>query len=314
MAPASETGPAVPVAPNIHPVMFHGVTVQIPDAWKFHDTQCGIPVHDTWTVPGAEPACGLSQIPDVTSVQFGELSSVDTTATKGWKVTRITLPGSTPVAAVLSQAPDGTTPFSVWITVPSRSASVRITAHQRATVETLVRSVTITPEDGNGCSASADDVNALTAGRPAVRAGAAEALIPDGVRTISVCRYVAGYLEQSASVTGASATAFADVFDAAPTGWSVASTQTYSKDLCRNPKSVPGEMDDLTSADAEAYRIEAGYPTGPAVVVLVRLSICGNLGESNGTRSGQETAAIADQLVKVAGNAQGWPGSLEPAR
>ena len=47
--------------------------------------------------------------------------------------------------------------------------------------------------------------------------------------------------------------------------------------------------------------------------MLVRLGLCGDLGASNGTRTGQLTQALAERLVAAAGNSQGWPGDVRPA-
>lgn len=304
---------ATAAAPNLQPVTFHGVTVQVPAAWKFHDTECGTPTHDTWTVPLPEPACGLSPIPDVTSVQFNELGGTDLTQPKGWIISRITLPGPIPVPAVRAAAPAGKSPYSVWISVPSRSAAVLVTAHQQSTVDALVKSVTVVDQDVNGCPASAQDVNELTAGGPPRRPGADKEMMPAGVQAIRGCRYVAEYLEQSATISGTAATTFAAVLNAAPTGFSVAPTDTYTKDICRDPSAAAGEANNLTSSDAEAYRLEVDYPTGPPVVLVARLGWCGNLGESNGTRSGQRTSAVTTALVDLVGSGQGWPGSVSPA-
>ena len=116
--------------------------MQIPTTWKLHDVRCGTPIRDTWTVPTGELDCRLSPTPDVTSVRFNELRG-DLRQPKGWTVSHITLPGSSPVAAIRTEAPDGTAPYVVWISVPSLSASVTFTAHQQSTVETLVKSVTV---------------------------------------------------------------------------------------------------------------------------------------------------------------------------
>lgn len=305
---------AAAAAPDLQPVTFHGVTVQLPKTWKFHDTECGVPTHDTWTVPLAEPACGLSPIPDVTSVRFDELVSTDLTQPKGWNISRIILPGPTPVPAIRAAAPDGKSPYSVWISVPSRSASVLFTAHQQSTVDALVKSVTVVDQDVNRCPASALDVNTLTTGGQPKRIGADKMMVPVGVETIRGCRYVAGYLEHSTSVSGAAATTLATILNSAPTGFSVAPTDTYVKEICRNPKAAAGEVNNFTSSDAEAYRLEADYAASPSVIVVARLGWCGDLGESNGTRSGQRIPTVTKALVDFVGNGQGWPGSVSPAK
>jgi hypothetical protein len=59
--------------------------------------------------------------------------------------------------------------------------------------------------------------------------------------------------------------------------------------------------------------VTATYDTGPDVVVLARLGQCGDLGASNGTRTGQRTDALAAQLVSAAGESVGYPGAVGPA-
>ena len=157
-------------------------------------------------------------------------------------------------------------------------------------------------------------MNKLIAGAAPARPGADSALIPTGVTKIAICRYVAGYLEQSTSMSGAAAANVAHVLNSAPTGSLIASVGTYSKKICRDPKAGLGEANGLTYDDAEAYRLEADYATGSPVVVVARFGWCGDLGESNGTRYWKRTSGITSLLTELVGNSLGWPGSVSPAK
>lgn len=131
---------------------------------------------------------------------------------------------------------------------------------------------------------------------------------------MTICRYVGGLIEQSATLDGSDRAALVSLMNGLPAGVSRANPATYAPTLCRRPDTSPGSTDGGTAIDSEAYLIHAHYDTGPSVAVVVRLGFCGDLGASNGSRTGRRTQALAAQLTKLVGESVGIPSDASPSR
>ncbi len=115
-----------------------------------------------------------------------------------------------------------------------------------------------------------------------------------------------GGLERGAALTGPQATGLMTVLTHLPVGLSRTATDTYWPPLCATPAVGRDTIDGKDRSDVEAYRIEADYPTGNPVIVIVRLGLCGDLGASNGSRTGQRTDALTRALGDVVGSSAGF--------
>lgn len=188
-----------------------------------------------------------------------------------------------------------------------------ITSKHLDLARSLAATLTITDTDSSGCPTRATNTSVLPKGGKPSRAGAADALIPPTRNRITVCRYVATLLEQSSSLDARHRVAFIAALNGLPRGLSRANTDTCLPELCRRPSTDPGSSNGPTATDGEAYVITATYDMGPTVTVIARLNLCGDLGASNGTRTGQRTDDLVDQLIGAAGNSQGWSGSIHTA-
>jgi hypothetical protein len=304
--------PAAPLQapPGRRPVTFHGLAIDVPTTWGLNATRCGGPLRDTVILPGAVAACGVTRVPKVTSVEFVERQVPDLRSTlTDARSSTFVLDGQ-PATRLVGRR-DGLVVIAV--TVPSVSAQVVITSPKSALAQSLAATLTITAADANGCPTHAPNTSALPTRERASRSGAADSLIPGTPRQVTVCRYLATLIEQSTRLDARHRATFVATLNALPAGLSRADPKTYVPEICRQPATSAGSVDDLTAMDSEAYLVTATYETGPDVVVLVRLGQCGDLGASNGTRTGQRTDALAEQLVSAAGESVGYPGAVGPA-
>ena len=292
--------------PTTKQIVFHGLAVTVPSGWRLNATRCGIPVRDTVVLPGPVPACGLVRPPEVSSVQFSASDLGGLAGTLTGPVTRTgTLAGQD--ATWLTGTDRG---FHVAaVTVPALHAQVVVSSPDAATVQRIAASVTIVATDDNGCAARSDATDVLPTGHAPSRAGADSEIVPDGATTLTICRYVAGYLEQSVRLTHAQAKSLVAGVNGLPRGVSRANPKEFLPSLCRKVGATSYPAD---TSDTEGYLIEASYPSGPPVDIVVRLALCGDLGASNGTVTGQLTPAFAAQVSGLAGNSTGWPSDVLP--
>jgi hypothetical protein len=189
--------------------------------------------------------------------------------------------------------------------VPTLRASVLIVPALGQTGADLAGSLQVIAVDSHGCRAMVSDVGELPRNKPPARPGAAETLVPGRPDVLRVCRYFAGRLEQGAALTGSQATELTTVLAHLPAGLSRANPHNYSRSLCETPVKGPNAIDGKDSGDVEAYRVEADYPSGNPVIVVVRFGLCGDLGASNGSLTGQRTDKLMRSLTEVAGGGGG---------
>ena len=304
--------PAAPIKapPGTRQVTFHGLAIDVPTTWGLKATRCGQPLRDTVILPGAVAACGVTRVPKVTSVEFVERQVPDLRSTLTDAQSSTFVLDGQPATRLVGRR-DGMVVIAV--TVPSASAQVVITSPRRALAQSLAATLAITDADSNGCPAHAPNTSALPTGERVSRSGAADALIPGTPRHVTVCRYLATLIEQSTRLDAPHRATFVAALNALPAGLSRADPRTYVPEICRQPPTSAGSVAELTAMDSEAYLVTATYDTGPDVVVVARLGQCGDLGASNGTRTGQRTDVLAEQLTSAAGESVGYPGEVRPA-
>ena len=194
--------------------------------------------------------------------------------------------------------------------VPELQASVLIQPAQGQSVPELADSLRVTAVDTHGCRSRTIDVTDLPRTATSDRPGMAQALIPAQPVSASVCRYDAGWLEAGATLSGTALRAFAAKLNALPVGLSRAIDPGFVR--CRAQGSL-GSVSGEEYGDSEAYRIEIRYSAGSPVILVARLARCGDLGISNGARTGQRTQAMAVALAGIVGNATGWAVAVKPA-
>jgi hypothetical protein len=308
---AVATPPRTVAPPGYRQVDFHGLAIDVPSNWPLNARRCGQPVRDTVMLPGPVPACAGPRPASVTSVEFVEdqLAGLRGTLT-GVKASTFSLDGERAIR--LTGRRDRT--FVVSVTVPAASAQVVITSPRRTLARSLAAALTITEVDSNGCPAHAANTSVVPTGTRPSRPGAADALLPATPSQITVCRYLATLIEQSTSLDAAQRASFVAALNDLPQGLSRTDTDTYLPELCRTPPTSAGSFSELDASDSEAYLVIAKYDTGPNVTVIARLNLCGDLGASNGTRTGQRIDSLVDQLISAAGNSQGWSGAIHPGR
>lgn len=310
---------AVPTA-HRQAITYHGLTVDVPTAWKINDYACG-PKSDTVLLPGPRDACGPPP-QTVTTVEFvgwpsdgllpaqltssaGRLDGTPATLTSGWRAN-----------SGFSDQP-GPRLWVRAITVPAVRAMVVVTSPDRATADQIADTARLVDVDSAGCDVVAADTLALPpANSGPVPAGAASAVIPGQPSVMSICRYDNGLLEHGftlpAADAGGSNAATIEELQAmlarAPVGTYRIPPDTYSGDICRDPALPVGEVGQEWD-DGEGYRLAARYLDGTSLTAIARINLCGDLGVSNGWHTVQPTAELAAWLARLDGSG-GYVGPL----
>jgi hypothetical protein len=289
-------------------VVFHGLAVDVPTAWVHGEIACGTPVTNAVILPVIVASCLHPRPAGVTSVEFRAAGGYQQPITDG-RTTSRSVDGyrATETAGTM-----GESLHAVRLVVPDLDASMTILSPSQAEADRLLATVQVVSVDSSGCPAQSDAVATLPTGQPPSRPGAAELLVPGQPTRIAVCRYMGGLVEQSAVLSDAAARVLVSVLDALPPGVSVADPTTYLPSLCATAGAKSRTGGD--EMDREAYLVRADYPSGPSVTVVIRLGLCGDLGASNGTRTGQRADTLLQAMFDAAGNASGAPGKVEPKR
>ena len=292
--------------PGFQVVTFRGLSITVPSSWLVKEPEICKLSRETVLLPGIRPTCG---VPDTPSVAFVEFLAGDTPLglTGKLKTTKTRISG---IAATRTDGIWAARPAFAY-TVPELRASVRIVPALGQTGADLAGSLQVNAFDIHGCPAAVSDVAELPRDKPPARDGAADTLVPGRPDVLRVCRYFAGRLDQGAALTGSQATTLISVLNGLPAGLSRADPSTFWPPLCETPAEGPNTVDGRSTSDAEAYRIQADYPSGDPVIVVVRLGLCGDLGASNGSRTGQSTKALVEALFTVAGTSTGASRVIE---
>ena len=302
--PAASSGlnaslaPAPTPPPGMQSITFHGLTIQVPAAWPLNATQCGTPVTDTVVIgDGATTACLLWPTPRVTSALFSSFHG--SFSISGAPRTPITV-GST-AAVRLDRSANGLA--STEIVVPSMKVDLLLRSPNRATIEALIHTLNLTSTDTHGCPSQSPRVDLAP-----TTTSAGGALIPSNPLSVTVCRYLAEFLEEGHPVARTALSRFISVINALPAGLSVANAKNYSPTLCH------GASAQVDYADEEEYVIRVQFSGGQTRELHARLALCGDLGISDGKRNRQRTQTLCTLLTTLAGNASGWPSVVKSAK
>jgi hypothetical protein len=298
--PVGPVTSTAPTRPGLQVVTFHGLSITVPSSWRVNEPEVCKLSREVVLLPGPRLTCLFPDTPSVAFVEFAD----------GTTPLRLTGPLKTTETRISGLAATRTDGFwarrpAFAYTVPALRASVLIVPALGQTGADLAASLQVDEVDSHGCSAEASDVAELPRNKPPARPGAAETLVPGRPDVLRVCRYFAGRLEQGVALTGSQATELLTVLASLPAGLSRARQANYSAALCATPVPFPDTIDGKDRSDVEAYRIEADYPSGNPVIVVVRLGLCGDLGASNGSRTGQRTDALWKALFHIGGYSGG---------
>ncbi|HST48741.1 hypothetical protein [Jatrophihabitans sp.] len=309
--PPAPHGPAgngistAPVGPDLQVVTFHGLSITVPASWPVTGYGCSL-TSSVVELPVGAPLCLRPAHPGFTIVQFSSVS-------EPMSPDKVTSTRSTTISGLAATRLEGSAylgrPAFAYV-VPELHASVLVMPASGQTGQDLADSLRVDTADAHGCTSTVTDVAGMPGSATSSRAGMAEALIPGEPVSASVCRYSVGLLEQGRELSGPALRSFTDTVNALPPGLSRATQLGLIK--CREPDSV-GSFDRELRPDSEAYRIEVRYSDGPPVVLIARLGQCGDLGISNGARTGQRTDDLMMLLIHTAGSGGGIPGAVRPA-
>lgn len=282
-----------PAPAGTRAVTFHGLTIFVPKSWATNAVKCGAPLRDTvFYGDSSQPACG-----SIGGSQFSEadlLTWQPGIGDRSLHQRSLTIDGHR--ATVGSGAADGA--YTTELIVPDLRARVRIGSPSPTVGARLVRTAQITRTDANGCPSV---MGYLDLTSPPTT-GPAGVLVAGRPTDVVICTYGRTYLERGVRLSPADATRLVGVLDALPAGLSVASPKYYLPSLCAKPS---------TAHDFD-YVIRIGYRHGAVSLVYARLSLCGALGFTNGTRTGQRTTPATELLVTLSGIDTPWQGGVQP--
>jgi hypothetical protein len=286
--------------PGTRPVTFHGLTIYVPASWATNAVTCGAPTKDTVVLAdGPQPACGTVGGASFSTATFTTWRSGSTDP--GLTRRSITIDGH---RATLGTGVAGRMHVTE-VVVPDLRTKVVIGTRSAALGRGLVETAEVTQADANGCPSTMAYVD-LTA---PPTGGQAQVMVAGRPGAVVICRYLQTYLEQVTTLSAADGARLTDTLNALPTGLSEARRATYSASLCRGAKGSSGDAMDL-----QDYSIRFSYPHRPTALVYARLSLCGALGFSNGTRTGQRTTPATALLAALGGSDTGWQGDVHPPR
>lgn len=284
--------------PGTRPVTFHGLTVYVPRSWAIDAVKCGAPLTNTiFFGDGAQPACGSTGTSPYSMATFvtWHPGIVDRRLT--WRTRKI----DGHRATVGTSAGHGA--HTTELVVPDIKARLIVGSPSSAIGTRIVRTAQITQHDVNGCPSTMPYVD-LTA---PPTSGPADVMIAGRPRAEVICSYVQTFLERGIPLSQATANRLNAALNALPSGLSEANPTDYSPELCRGGRLA--RQGDLS--DAEDFSIRLSYAHRPLAIVYARLSLCGALGFSNGSRTGQRIDSITRLFAKLSGTTS-WQGGVRP--
>lgn len=285
-------------------ITFHGLSITVPASWQVNNgNYCQLTGSVIELPTSVEAACRRPPYLDLTIVDF--LGGTQPLPPESVRSSMNTTISGLPATRVEGSAPRP----AIGYIVPRLSVSVLIQPAAGQTGEDLAASLAVHAVDSHGCPARITDGDTFpppaTAGRP----GAAETLIPGQPTSMSACRYVLGWLNQGATVSGAALRAFVSAVNGLPPGLSQAA------DLGLVTCTGTPDRDHLPPlSDPDVYRFQLRYPSGPLVLLSARAGVCGKSGVANGRRTGQLTEALSQLLIHTAGYQAVAPFPVVPAR
>lgn len=295
--------------PGFQVVTFHGLSITVPDSWAVTPdyNTCNVTTNVVELMVGISLTCYQPADPNLTRVEF--LASTELRALSDVRSTSRTTISGLEATRTEGYSSEGRAGFGY--VVPELHASVLIWPARGQSGQELADSLRVDAVDKHGCRSSVTDVAEFPSSATSDRAGMAQALIPGRPESASVCRYRVGLLEMGNELSGPALQAFAATLNDLPRGLSRAVEPPMGK--CREPGSLGSFDDKELDADLDVYRIEVRYPDGPPVVLIAKLGQCGDLGISNGARTGQRTNELMVSLLRLARAGAGVPARVEPA-
>jgi len=322
--PAPSTSPtqAARIPDGYQAVTYRGLTVDVPATWPINAAACGTPLRDTVLMVGGGGAaqCALVRPAGVSWVQFvaaGQLTGPGLINTDE-QATTVMIDGLRAVRTTGEAAyPGARDPILhvIAISVPELIASIMIMSPSALLADSIAATVTANAQDpdDNGCLLASTAASALPTGQPQSRPGAADQLIPGAPTDIAVCRYYRSLIAQSVRLDPSQRATFIATLNALPEGLSRTPTANYMPGGCRPANAEPGSFTLTDGPDSDAYLVHVRYVSGPDVTVVARLGLCGDLGASNGSRTGQRTWDLVELLSSVAGAGTSVPQLVLPA-
>jgi hypothetical protein len=305
-APPTAASSGESAQPGYQQITYHRLAIDVPADWPLNATRCGAALQNTVILPGVVASCAGGGGADLTYVEMGgspafvpKLDSSETST--------ITI-GTTSATQITGHRGTSTV---IIIDDPDAFASVVITSPDAAEAQRLASSLQVVDVDSNSCQVRTA-YRPLTETTDSGRAGATAALIPGTPSAITVCTYRAGLLEHGQPVPAADLASFIDTINALPTGLSRAADQFNTAAKCE-PSSPPDAALDRTDYGMYEYTIKVDYDTGPQLTIHARIAFCGDLGASNGSRTGQRTYELEHLLSSVSGVSVSWPENVHPA-
>jgi hypothetical protein len=325
-APTAVTPATAPE--GMRAVVFHGLAVNVPFAWSTGKAHCGVPTENTVLLDGPTEACGVGELPAVSSVSFKQFtpgsvptppraccaldgSTTETPAPQGQPITV----GDAPATRYRSEPSPDEPFFTDTITVESHQAAIIVRSPDAMTINGIIASLRLEQADTNGCVSYTEQANfsppgTASPGAPSGTAspgeleGSVPPLIPDNPASLTVCRYFGGWIEQSNVLNEDEAANLVALINDAPEG---TSTSDSAIGACRSPS----RTQPVAPAATEGFTLTAAYPDQETVVVAAQIS-CAPFGLLNGDSTRQMTSDIASALVSAAGASKGWPMNFYP--
>lgn len=301
------TGPALPglsagpssvvkTPPTIDQIVaFHGLEISAPPSWQINATRCGTPILDTVVRDeGGVPACLISPPPRVSSVKLQVLPPANTLMQHVHAVTN-----AHGVHLDRGEADNGVT----GVVVPDVRVLMFIDTISASQTEQIIDSIQLPDVDANGCAMRHPVLDPPAKYQPAEKASLAAAVIPIGARGIAICHYLDNWLASSTTVTGDQLTRLVRAADDAPPGFARPQPGTYAPEICTQSSAQGGEQ-------GSGFVLTAHYPERPDVTLWVHIGFCGNLGITNGVRSGRLTADLVEAVATPLHTGVGFPGDL----
>jgi hypothetical protein len=305
-------------APGFQVITYHGLSITVPASWLVTVGEPCQPDRSIVELPSwGSNMCTRDADPDVTIVellgQAGPPASMEVTSTSHTTISG--LPAIRTDGIRNGGEFPGRSAFSY--SIPALQVVVQIMPASDQIARELDASLRVDAVDAHGCRSRVTEIATLPSHPVSHRSGLTEALLPGQPTSVSVCRYTSGWLEQrytsswleqGAFLSGAAAQQLTATLDRLPTGLSRSNTPTLIQCAGHDDASPEGDYHD-------AFQFEARYPEGPPVVLIARLGWCGDLGISNGARTGQRTEDLVTALTGIFGATlvNGIPPDVTPA-
>ena len=283
---ATPGAPTTP--PGKQPASFHGLQVFVPSSWSLGSERCGVPNADTVTFEDAQPSADTcksgEQDPEITVVHLRTTTSPDGRALVDLADVPTTVDG---VPARTGQGtPLGRHQTSWVLVVPKVNVVVAVEAPDATQARSLLGTAHLVPVDSLGCPDRLVTASGSKGSPPPQR------LAPPDATKATLCRYRSGWLVRSIGLPKAQTQQLATTLNLLPTGVSRTEGMELAPTACE---------------EEEGRGFLAVFPhRRDSTRVALRLSGCGELYASNGSR----TTKINLPLIALVSRIAGYDGLL----